>query len=599
MPGLPVNIYCRIPHRAGIFPVRAAVHTAAPLSPTSMSRHATGAFLTLTLVSILAVPALHAQPVSSTPTEHHVKALPAGAVQARATWGDSLRTFVFDPDAEVRLIVVFEAPALARARAESGAGKTVDVAAAEAVITAEHERFRADVAAYEAAASKRAGAPSTEIRRAYRTALNGVAVTTRRGMGAWMASLPYVRGVYEDRTVTARSGTPGLKAAGKALRPVPGATGAGIVVAVIDTGVDYTHPAFGGFGPTAKVLGGYDFIDEDADPMDENGHGTHVAGIIAGNDPAGFTGVAPDARLLAYRVLDAGGNGPTSGVIAAIERALDPDGNPATDDAVDVMNLSLGAPGHPDDPGARAIDNATAAGVVCVVAAGNNGRSFGIDSPGAARSALTVGASDSHDQIATFSSRGPASPTFENKPDVLAPGVDIVSALPGGQYGPLSGTSMATPYVAGTVALLLERHPGWSPAVVKAALLLSAYDTQRKAASATTRSSTTQSWRSRISTNCTLPSTAATLTTDGSAPAPGWPSTPTSRPPAHTTPTRPISAASRSRRTAPLPTPSTRRKKAPSRSSCRTRTTRVESGQGRWRRRSSPSGAWVRRRGRR
>jgi subtilisin family serine protease len=121
-------------------------------------------------------------------------------------------------------------------------------------------------------------------------------------------------------------------------RPV---TGQGIRVAVIDTGIDYTHPDLGGcFGSGCKVADGYDFVNEDADPQDDNGHGTHVAGIVAAN--GSVKGVAPGASLFAYKVMDASGNGYTSDIIAAIERATDPDGNPATADAVDVINLSLG-----------------------------------------------------------------------------------------------------------------------------------------------------------------------------------------------------------------------------------------------------------------
>lgn len=383
-----------------------------------------------------------------------------------------------NPDESVRRIVVFETPPLAVAGI--GAGKRgLSAAAATASLDGERQRLRADLATMENAAGKRGAAPASEIYRDFRTVLNGVAIITTRHLADQISALPYVRKVYEDRPMYARADTEvHLMPAVGADSPRSSSGGSGIVVAIIDSGIDHTHPAFGGgFGPGHKVIGGYDFIDDDDSPMDENGHGTHVAGIVAGHDPAaGFMGLAPAANLLAYRVLDAGGMGPTSGIIAAIERAVDPDQNPVTPDGAHIINMSLGGEGHPDDPTAQAVDHATAMGVVVVVAAGNNGRSFSVDSPGSARSAITVGASDNADALAVFSSRGPVATSFENKPDVLAPGVAIVSALPGGAYAGLSGTSMAAPYVAGTAALLLEQHPGWEPATVKAALMLSAKD---------------------------------------------------------------------------------------------------------------------------
>ena len=120
-------------------------------------------------------------------------------------------------------------------------------------------------------------------------------------------------------------------------------TGHGIVVAIIDTGIDYTHPDLGGcFGPGCRVMGGYDFINDDSDPMDDMGHGTHVAGIVGASGVS--TGVAPDVSFLAYKVLNESGFGSFSGIIEAIERATDPGDDPTTDDGADVINLSLGGP---------------------------------------------------------------------------------------------------------------------------------------------------------------------------------------------------------------------------------------------------------------
>ncbi|MCF7861469.1 S8 family serine peptidase [Candidatus Woesearchaeota archaeon] len=271
-------------------------------------------------------------------------------------------------------------------------------------------------------------------------------------------------------------------------------TGRNVTIAILDTGVDYTHPDLGGcFGAGCKVIGGYDYVNSDSDPMDDHGHGTHCAATSAGNGT--LLGVAPDAYIYAYKVLDSGGSGYTSDIIDAIQGATDPDGNGDTSDHVDVISMSLGGYGNPDDELSQAADAAVDAGVAVVVAAGNSGPySESIGSPGCARKVITVGAScktsqvgvDSYcdEKIAYFSSRGPADGGLI-KPDVVAPGVDICAA----QYDnyqdssqcldsshiAISGTSMATPHVAGAVALLLQNHE-WSPQTLKSVLMLTAED---------------------------------------------------------------------------------------------------------------------------
>ncbi|PSL05864.1 subtilase family protein [Haloactinopolyspora alba] len=169
------------------------------------------------------------------------------------------------------------------------------------------------------------------------------------------------------------------------------ARGAGTTVAVLDSGIDYTNPSLGGaFGPGNKVVAGHDYVNGDADPMDDNGHGTHVAGIIAGDGDV--TGVAPDARLTAYKVLDAGGGGYESDVIAGLEDAVDP----ANPHRADVVNLSLGSPGDGTDPIGLAATAATEAGVVVVAAAGNAGPgAHTVTSPAIADGVVAVGASAS------------------------------------------------------------------------------------------------------------------------------------------------------------------------------------------------------------
>lgn len=312
--------------------------------------------------------------------------------------------------------------------------------------------------------------------RQYRFAFNGIAATVLPETMKQLKQHPDVVRVFRDEVAHATLATSVPLIGAPQMWATYGADGRGIRVAVLDTGIDYTHPDLGGgLGSGFKVLGGYDFINGDANPMDDHGHGTHVAGIIAANGTA--KGVAPGASLLAYKVLDANGSGAISVILAGIDRAVDPDQNPATNDAPQVISMSLGGPGDPSDPISQAVDAAVNAGVVCVVAAGNSGSSYStLGSPGCAQKALTVGASDNQDVIASFSSRGPSQPDLAIKPDVTAPGVGILSTKPGGGYQALSGTSMATPHVSGAVALLLQLHPTWTPDVVKGVLAEKAKD---------------------------------------------------------------------------------------------------------------------------
>ncbi len=297
-------------------------------------------------------------------------------------------------------------------------------------------------------------------------------------------------------------------------------TGKGVTIGIIDTGVDYTHGDLGGcFGRGCKVVGGYDFSDNDNDPMDDNGHGTHVAATAAGNGI--LKGVAPDAQIYAYKVLDSYGGGWSNDIMAAIERSMDPNQDGDFSDHLDIISLSLGGRGNPDDPMSQAIDNAVDAGVVAIVAAGNDGPGEGtIGSPGTARKAITIGASYERDygrfvhetctdenarkdDIACFSSRGPVIWEDEEgntqslvKPDIVAPGVNICAAQASQdtiwqyimnkkgidvhcldtEHISISGTSMATPIVSGAVALLLQKNPDWTPEEVKAALKATAVD---------------------------------------------------------------------------------------------------------------------------
>jgi hypothetical protein len=249
-------------------------------------------------------------------------------------------------------------------------------------------------------------------------------------------------------------------------------TGLGSLIAIIDTGIDYRHPDLGGcFGAGCKVFSGYDFVNDDSDPIDDHGHGTHVAGIAAANGQ--MMGVAPDATLLAYKVLDDQGSGPTSDVISAMEQAVLAGAN--------VINLSLGGPGTTQDALSQAITNAMRLGTLVVASAGNFGPNYTtIRSPGLAPDALTVGATTKSDILASFSSRGPVG-AIETvlKPDLVAPGVGITAPVPqvgelgsATGYTSLSGTSMAAPHAAGAAALLKQYNPNWSAENIKNILML-------------------------------------------------------------------------------------------------------------------------------
>jgi subtilisin family serine protease len=252
-----------------------------------------------------------------------------------------------------------------------------------------------------------------------------------------------------------------------------GLSGAGVRVAVLDTGVDADHPDLAG-----RVAAEANFTGT-ADASDHNGHGTHVASLVAGTGAASDgarRGVAFGATLLSGKVLDDRGVGSFSSIIAGMEWA-------ATQGA-QVVNLSLssGSASTGRDPLSLAVDALTAShGVLFVASAGNQGPgATTIGAPGAADAALTVGAVDRHDRLAAFSSRGPRLGDFAIKPDLVAPGVDIIAARAAGTslgdpvgtaYTRLTGTSMAAPHAAGAAALLAEQHPEWTPARLKATLI--------------------------------------------------------------------------------------------------------------------------------
>ncbi|HEV8561393.1 MAG TPA: S8 family peptidase [Actinophytocola sp.] len=255
-----------------------------------------------------------------------------------------------------------------------------------------------------------------------------------------------------------------------------GLDGTGVTVGVVDTGIDATHPDLAG-----AVIDSANFTEE-PDIRDGVGHGTHVASTIAGTGRAStgrFRGVAPGSKLVVAKVFDTSGFATESQVMAGMEWA-------ATHGAK-VVNLSLGsAPTDGTDPVSQLVDDLTArTGALFVVAAGNLGADRSVTSPGAASSALTVGAVDKRDALAAFTSRGPRLGDAAAKPEIVAPGVSITAARAAGtalgtpvddRYTTASGTSMATPHVAGAAALLAQRHPDWPPGRLKDALVGAARD---------------------------------------------------------------------------------------------------------------------------
>ncbi|GAA1929519.1 S8 family serine peptidase [Nocardioides marmoribigeumensis] len=315
--------------------------------------------------------------------------------------------------------------------------------------------------------------------------VGGFAARMTAGQARALARTPGVRRVEADGVMHALDdGTDRDFGASLARSDTPGLDGSGVRLCVVDTGIDPQHEQVAPRTVTFK-----DFVGTRTSAYDDHGHGTHVAGIAAGDGVGGagaatFRGVAPGATLYAAKVLDSSGSGSDSQVIAGIQWCVA--------QGVDVITMSLGdtAGGDGTDASSVAVDNAVAAGVVVVVAAGNSGDApRTINYPGTARGAITVGAVSDwssppgtarHDDgtwLAAFSSRGPTT-DGRHKPDLAGPGVTVTSAAAGtvSSYSTKSGTSMATPYVAGAVVLGLQAVPAATPAQVRTALESSALD---------------------------------------------------------------------------------------------------------------------------
>jgi serine protease AprX len=373
------------------------------------------------------------------------------------------------------------------------------------------------------------GSSRVIIRRSAVAALSNVVPLIQRSAGAWLgrqltsisshvavvpnaalrglAASPFIERISLDRDIAGAMERTGITVGASAVREEFGYDGSGVGVAIVDSGITAWHDDLSEGGTGQRVARFVDFVSGETTAHDDYGHGTHVAGIIAGNgmDSDGArTGIAPGAHLIVLRVLDATGRGHISDVIAAIDYTIE-----HRDELnIRVLNLSVASgvyESYITDPLTLATERAVQSGIVVVAAAGNNGRTAldrtqygGITSPGNAPWVLTVGAS-SHmgtidrgdDTVPRFSSRGPTAVDYGAKPDLVAPGVGIESlSNPGSTlyttsaafllsgtretpelpYMSLSGTSMSAPVVSGTVALMLQANPTLTPNAVKAIL---------------------------------------------------------------------------------------------------------------------------------
>ncbi len=319
---------------------------------------------------------------------------------------------------------------------------------------------------------KRATVPGATLTRELRS-VNGAAIKVDKSAAAsFLARAAGMGKIWLDgnRKLALDQSVPqiGAPAAWQA-----GFTGAGVSVAVLDSGIDTSHPDL-----ATQVAAAKNFTD--TPDGDQNGHGTHVASTIAGTGAASsglYQGVAPQAKLYDGKVCDENGRCPESAILAGMEWA-------ATEAKAKIVNVSLAGTDTPaEDPLEEAVNRlSTQTGALFVIAAGNEGPdAHTVASPGSAEAALTVGAVDKENQLADFSGRGPSGGAV--KPDLTAPGVSIVAAKAkdstigepvGDDYLRLDGTSMATPHVAGSAALLAQQHPDWKATELKGALVGSA-----------------------------------------------------------------------------------------------------------------------------
>lgn len=316
----------------------------------------------------------------------------------------------------------------------------------------------------------------------YRLLFNGIKIDNlSEKMANEIASLPFVKQIEKDiklyKTDLSNHSTNKIISSttntifSDSSNTISDYSGKNITIAFFDTGIDYTHPAL-----SSCYTGGYDFANDDNDPYDDNGHGTHVIGITAAhsiniNSNITMNSIAPNASIYVYKVLDEKGSGYTSWFLSAFEHALDPNQDGNFSDHVNIISISAGNPsGSESDLLSTTAVQAVQAGITVVAAAGNNGPKMNtIHSPAIASEVIAVGASLSTNSITSYSSRGGTNYS-SIKPDIIAPGHQILSTWPNNQYTTLSGTSMATPYVTGIIACMLEHNPELTPLAIQTML---------------------------------------------------------------------------------------------------------------------------------
>ncbi|MCK4458613.1 MAG: S8 family peptidase, partial [Methanosarcinales archaeon] len=292
----------------------------------------------------------------------------------------------------------------------------------------------------------------------------------------------HVEMVYPDRAVHLNLDSSVHVIGADLARDAYNLTGSGVTIAIIDTGIDATHESLDDLDDDPetddpKVIAFKDFVGGKTDPYDDQGHGTHCAGIAAGTGGSAsqFVGVAPGANLVGVKVLDEYGDGTYSDVLAGFDWCIE------NKDAYRIRVISMSLGGGSNNDGATSLglacDAAVDGGIVVCVAAGNDGESGDatVGDPACAKKVITVGSVDDSRMIASRSSRGPTA-DGRIKPEVCAVGVSVVSARAGGGYATRSGTSMATPHVAGAAALILEYNPDLTPTRVRKILMDTATD---------------------------------------------------------------------------------------------------------------------------
>ncbi|MFJ4778608.1 S8 family peptidase [Streptomyces sp. NPDC088762] len=365
----------------------------------------------------------------------------------------------------VAALALGAAAALPASAADSGAQGVIENAGAPGTVAGSYIVTLNDSAARSTADSGKALAKryGAKIDRVYSAALNGYSVEVSEAQARKLAADPAVKSVVQNRvfTVDAADGTQpsppswGLDRIDQRALPLdqsytyPDKAGEGVTAYIIDTGVRKTHQDFGG-----RASDGYDAIDNDNTAQDGHGHGTHVAGTVAG----GSYGVAKKARIVGVRVLDNNGSGTTAQVVAGIDWVTRNAVKPA------VANMSLG--GGADSALDTAVRNSIASGITYGVAAGNESTDASTKSPARVAEAITVGATTSTDAKASYSNYGTIL-------DIFAPGSSITSSWGTGDTATntISGTSMATPHVVGAAALYLSQNPSSTPAQVRDGLV--------------------------------------------------------------------------------------------------------------------------------